>query len=133
MTFFPPVNPNAAYIDDDTGAVVKPSDGNKGSGLQLPAIVTNIWSGKGMFAGNGGHSGGTEAKPPEYYGPGGNPDGSGQGQAQQRPSAPAAAPASSRNVDRSGAKGTQTGPAAANFYISVNLRNVPNEGPIFLN
>ena len=24
-------------------------------------------------------------KEPEYYGPGGNPDGSGQGQAQQRP------------------------------------------------
>ena len=39
MTFFPPANPNAAYIDEDTGAVVRPTRRNEGKKDKSPRAL----------------------------------------------------------------------------------------------
>ncbi len=45
MGFFPPVNPNAAYIDEDSG--IRP--GKTPSGNNPFQAISDIWSGKGIF------------------------------------------------------------------------------------
>ena len=50
MGFFPPVNPNAAYIDEDSG--IKP--GTTTSGNSPFQVLNDIWSGKGVFNKSGG-------------------------------------------------------------------------------
>ena len=155
MTFFPPVNPNAAYIDEDTGTVVRPtrrSGGKKdtssralpteppssnetpaffnqgspddfldintrdvkGTGGNPFGILGRIWNGEGMFSGSAQAVPVSPQQTPGYYGPGGNPDGSGQGQAQQRSSTPAPS-LTGRDEKRGGSTGTQLSAKGPDF------------------